>query len=413
MDLNVSDENRNLTTPDGDIETKIDEKIYMGMSLTPEIVQAGYQSDYATTVTAKNLLMAKRISEYQETFSYLLSNHVKLYLNCDSSLQDKIESLILKHMDSIKKRYQDVLDDEDVEDEEKEKFKLLLSNDKIIVAYIIKNIIKKFTISLPVIDMVEAPALKNAFDDYKSTLENYIDSILPDSVISAGMGEEVAGKASVIRDIVKSTLLRKFMSDNNYIPELSDMITTDSDGKPKINILSEFNSLMKPMSEALIGYLKDEDGVRKLIQEAYKNAGIEDTGDSYGSDSGSDNDNYGDDNSGDNSGGDSTSGEGGDDFSDGGNFNFGDDNSGSGDVDSNDEEKDQPLNTEDDEEDEEVDNKDTEVQEKPKKEDFDNKIAEEKEKGEVIKEEDDEDKDSKKSDEKPDDNKFKKNHTLS
>jgi hypothetical protein len=255
--------------------------------------------------------------------------------------------------------------------------------------------------------------IEQEFNDYKETLDSYIELILPDSVLSVGLGEEVGAKLSVIRDIVKSTLMRKFMSDNNYIPELSDMITTDSDGKPKINILSEFNSLMKPMSEALIGYLKDEDGVRKLIQEAYKNAGIEDTGDSYGSDSGSDNDNYGDDNSGDNSGGDSTSGEGGDDFSDGGNFNFGDDNSGSGDVDSNDEEKDQPLNTEDDEEDEEVDNKDTEVQEKPKKEDFDNKIAEEKEKGEVIKEEDDEDKDSKKSDEKPDDNKFKKNHTLS
>ena len=27
MELNVSDENRNLVTPDGDLETKIDEKI--------------------------------------------------------------------------------------------------------------------------------------------------------------------------------------------------------------------------------------------------------------------------------------------------------------------------------------------------------------------------------------------------
>ena len=36
------------------------------------------------------------------------------------------------------------------------------------------------------------------------------------------------------------------MSDNNYIPELADMLTTDSDGKPKINLLSEFNTMMKP-----------------------------------------------------------------------------------------------------------------------------------------------------------------------
>lgn len=421
MELNVGDENRNLVTPDGDLETKIDEKIYMGMSLTPEIVAAGYSTDYATTVSAKNLLMAKRISEYQETLSSLLSNNLKIYLSCDATLQDKIDKIIEKNLEVIKKRYEEILEDPELDEEDKARYTKLLSNDEIIKGYLINSIIKKANIKLPTIDMVEAPALKNAFNDYKETLENYIELILPDSVLSVGLGEEVGAKLSVIRDIVKSTLMRKFMSDNNYIPELADMLTTDSDGKPKINLLSEFNTMMKPLGEALVGYFKDEDGVRKIISEAYKNAGIEDTGGSgdYGDDTGGSGDDssgggYGDsgfdDGSGDNTGGNDESS----------NFDGGD----SFDMDTG-KEGDEALNLEDEEE--EVEDKEPEdkvadkaVEESEEKETFDNKTETKDEESEVIKEDEkpeskdgkevDDKKDTKEPDEKV--NRFKKNHTI-
>ena len=416
MELNVSDENRNLVTPDGDLETKIDEKIYMGMSLTPEIVAAGYSTDYATTVTAKNLLMAKRISEYQETLVGMLSNNLKIYLSCDATLQEKIDKIIEKNLDIIKKRYEEILQDVNIDDEDKERYTKLLSNDEIIKGYLINSIIKKSNIKLPTIDMVEAPALKNAFNDYKETLDSYIELILPDSVLSVGLGEEVGAKLSVIRDIVKSTLMRKFMSDNNYIPELADMLTTDSDGKPKINLLSEFNTMMKPLGEALVGYFKDEDGVRKIISEAYKNAGIEDTGGSgdYGDDTGGSGDDgsgggYGDsgfdDGSGDNTGGNDE----GDNLDGGDNL----------DIDTG-KEGDGGLNfEEDEEEDPEADTKVADkADEKPEeKEEFDNKADVKDEESDVVKEDEtkdedkvDDKKDTKDSDEKT--NRFKKNHTI-
>lgn len=43
---------RSVVEPNSDLEEKITARIYMGMSLTPEIVQAGYNSDFATTVVA-------------------------------------------------------------------------------------------------------------------------------------------------------------------------------------------------------------------------------------------------------------------------------------------------------------------------------------------------------------------------
>lgn len=419
MELNVSDENRNLVTPDGELEKSIDEKIYMGMSLTPEIVQAGYQTDFATTVAAKSLLMAKRISEFQEILVNHLTNHLRIYLSCDATLQDKIEKIIDKNLDNIKKRYEEVLEDIDVDDEDKERYKLLLNNDDVLKGYLINSIVKKCNIKLPAIDMVEAPALKNAFKDYSETLNEYIELILPDSVLTAGLGDEAGGKMSVIRDIVKSTLMRKFMADNNYIPELADMLTTDSDGKPKINLLSEFNTMMKPLGEALIAYFKDEDGVRKIIAEAYKNAGldsVEDTGGGYGADDGS----GGDDNNSDPYGGDDDNG-GNDNFASGGDeagggdagFDFGGDGGSAG-------KNDEVVNEEGDEDDPDLKDEESEqpvdkVTEKPDEKEFDNKTEEKDNDGDVIKEdevpkEDDKGKDSDKDPKK--ENRFKKNHTI-
>ena len=338
MELNVSDENRNLVTPDGELETKIDEKIYMGMSLTPEIVQAGYQTDYATTVTAKNLLMAKRISEFQETLTAHLSNHLRIYLSCDMGLQEKLERLAEKNIEDIKKRYLEILENEDLDEDEKAKYTLLVNNEEVLKGYILNSIIKKANIKLPTIDMVEAPALKNALNDYKEALDNYIELLLPDSVLAAGLGDEMSGKVTVIRDIIKSTLIRKFMNDNNYIPELTDMITTDSDGKPKINLLGEFNTLMKPLGEALLNYYKDEEGVKKILTDAYNAAGIggsTDEGSGYGDDNSGSGENEGE-----NSGSDGDnfdSGSGSDDYNDTGDggdsgFDMGDSSSGDNDT---------------------------------------------------------------------------------
>jgi hypothetical protein len=55
----------------------------------------------------------------------------------------------------------------------------------------------------------------------------------------------------VIKPIVKAYYVRRWMSENNFLPELADLVTSDDEGNPNIDLYdiskSHITSLMKSM----------------------------------------------------------------------------------------------------------------------------------------------------------------------
>lgn len=88
-----------------------------------------------------------------------------------------------------------------------------------IINYIINKYIEEITVSIPAPEMTEAAAGETAFDQYKSTLDEYIDIIIPDEVFTVALGDKVGNSENIskLKGMLKATLLRKWMMDNNYI----------------------------------------------------------------------------------------------------------------------------------------------------------------------------------------------------
>ena len=59
--------------PDTELEEELDKRAIMALGLTPEIVDTGFSPEFATTVVANNVLLAKRVIRIQEIIlrSYL------------------------------------------------------------------------------------------------------------------------------------------------------------------------------------------------------------------------------------------------------------------------------------------------------------------------------------------------------
>lgn len=319
MTIDVTDESRSVVEPNSDLEEKITARIYMGMSLTPEIVQAGYNSDFATTVVAKNLLMAKRIAEYQKKLIPQISRHVRIYISNDITLQNKMVDIIKANMDTIKEGVNKFLEDTTIDEKDKEKYKVIFDNDEDIINYIINKYIEEITVSIPAPEMTEAAAMKTAFDQYKSTLDEYIDIIIPDEVFTVALGDKVGNSENIskLKGMLKATLLRKWMMDNNYITEIADIISNDEDGNPRLDVMADFNSMLMPLGKAIISLLKDDSDIKKDLEKLYDDAGIVPVGegtDGYGDNNPTGGDDTG---SGDMGGGDtggSDLGAGGDDL---------------------------------------------------------------------------------------------------
>lgn len=290
IDIQTSDVNSSKVLPDDELEQKIKEMIIMSYGLTPEIVESGYASDFATTVTAKNLLTAKRVTRTQEMFNTLVTDHVRKLAQNDDELISAIKEVIKNNKKDITNFLTKLKKKKDANYYEKFN-KVKLSE---LTNFITNIFISEIEVYLPTVQPYEANSSKNAFDDFKTMVEESMDIIfntesLPDEYVG-----NFSGKIDTIKGMFKAVIFRKWMIDNNYLPEIGEFLTKDDDGKPVFNAMEEHNAFIEAVIESLLPFMKERLKLKAKADEKLQK--IEDAAnDSGGDDYGSDDDSYGDD----------------------------------------------------------------------------------------------------------------------
>ncbi len=249
MEITTSDTNTSKVIPDEELDRSIQEYIVMSFGLTPEIVQAGYNSDFATTVVAKNLLLAKRVSQTQNIFNPQIAEHVRKLITNDNVLIEKITEVVTNNIAEIKRTIKNQGDDEQNIDFDKIK-------DDDLIEYVVRKYYDEIDVYLPTPELNEAQAMKDAFETYKAVLEDYLELILSTDAIPDELAGEITGKLDSIKAVMKTILVKKWMNDNNYLPEISEFMTLDDNGKPIFDILEEYNMYIANLTSTLLPFLK-------------------------------------------------------------------------------------------------------------------------------------------------------------
>lgn len=279
LDISTNDMTTSKTVPDEELEQKINEYIYMSFGLTPEIVEAGYSTDYATTVVAKNLLFAKRLVRLQTSFCSMLTDHIRKLLSNDIVIINELKDIVKSNMRDIKKH---ILKKKK---EEKNNKSITKINNKDIEDYIINSFLNELTISLPEPETQQANNLKEAFDDYKSTLEETLDIVFNTSAIPNDYIGNIADKVDAIKEMFKASSLMKWMSDNGYMPELAEAVTKDDEGNFIFNPLEEYSHFLESLGESFLPFIKRQQKIKTKMDEKLEKAeNPEDTSSDTGDD---------------------------------------------------------------------------------------------------------------------------------
>lgn len=298
VDISTSDVNSSKVLPDDELERIIKEAIIMSYGLTPEIVESGYGSDFATTVVAKNMLTAKRVTRIQEQFTPLVSEHIRKIARNDMELINSIKELIDNNKKPINTFIKKMKNDKS-----EEGFNKLKQTE--ITDYITNVFINEIEVTLPEPQPYEANSVKNAFDDYKTMIEETADIIFSSDALPDEYAGQISGKIDTIKGIFKSVLFRKWMLDNNYMTEIGDFLTKDEEGKPVFNILEDYSEFVNTVTEAFIPFLKtrlkDKNKMDQKLEKAEE--------DGNNTDSGSDDSSYDDNNDDEEGGEEPTEGE--------------------------------------------------------------------------------------------------------
>lgn len=249
MDISSSESNTSKVVPDAGIDEEIRKQILMAFALPPKAVEDGYDSDFATTIVQSNILFTKRVVAHQDTLLPILTDHVKRLIKNDRKLYDLLYKNIFENMKEIKKYIEKSTLNQDTD--------LKKINEENLAKWLVKEYIECLEISLPRIEETKTDNMKEAFAAYKSSLDDIMDIFFGNESVPNSLVGALGDKADDIKFAIKNTLIRKWMSDNNYMDELLKVTSVDADDKPILDSYSEFNTYIEGLTKILLPFIED------------------------------------------------------------------------------------------------------------------------------------------------------------
>jgi predicted DNA-binding protein YlxM (UPF0122 family) len=151
------------------------------------------------------------------------------------------------------------------------------------------------SVSLPRPDNITIERQLEAYDKYVEALEKVVDAYINSEFLDGTALGEQADQVDVIKSAILAYFKRKWLNENNVMPELLDLVTFKDEKHPMLDLLEVHNDHITAIGASIQGYMvkvaeaqTKRDELSRAI-EADKGIKLG-SGDEYGSDSSSDDD---------------------------------------------------------------------------------------------------------------------------
>ncbi len=280
LKFDLQNTNTNFAKPDTDLQDFLRKSSIMAMGLSPEMVDSGFNTEFATTVVANNILLGKRVMTYQQLFCPLLSDHLrKVAINSEELVND-LKEMLMENFEGIKIEIDEIESDEiNTIDEETKK--------KIIINKALNDFLNQFEIELPKPPSV---TLQNQLDDlktYMDGLDTAIDAYISDSFMTSSTSGDLSNEINTIKAMVKAYFTRKFLSNNGMMTELSELTAVREDGEPQLNLMKEITEHVQALVRSGVTTMVKLQPIVQAANQDLQATNMDSSGDSGGDDASS------------------------------------------------------------------------------------------------------------------------------
>ena len=232
--------------PDSELEDELKKQTIQAMGLDPEVVDAAFGPDFATSVVNNNVLFAKRIMVYQKKLATHTSNLISQFVYMDEDLRTELKRLFEENEELIVGS---------LPEDEKAKYK---TNKETFLDEFLDTIGDSIHTEFPKPENSNLVNMSMEFKLYKDSLLELIPAVISDELFPEGIAGELAPHIGTLQQIYMNYLLRKWCSDNNYFPELLEL-TSDGD--------EEIESITKIIVGHLTGTMQNATALLTAMQK--------------------------------------------------------------------------------------------------------------------------------------------------
>lgn len=280
--------------PDSDLDESLRKQTIMAFGLSPETVDNGFNSEFATTVVSNNILLSKRVLQTQGDFTPHVTDYVKKIIQNDFKLRSEMKKSIQENLSKIDKYLSQA--EIHMKDNDPNAF----------IEYMIDKFALELEITLPKPDITAIENQSAAFDQYSEALDKAITHWVSSEFMTSDLIGDASNNIDAIKSTLKSYYLRKWMAENGYMVELSDIVTADEDGIPVLDIYEMTKDHIQGVLRAALKLIQKLQATKLAATQDIADLGSEGSGPSsssdYSSDSSSDSTDDGGDSGGDDMG---------------------------------------------------------------------------------------------------------------
>lgn len=142
---------------------------------------------------------------------------------------------------------------------------------RFIVETMLMQFIKGFTIKLPRPNSVSLENQMNAMKAYTDALDAALEAWISTEFFTSALVGTISEDVDAIKKSVRAYFLRKWMAENGFMTELSQLTAADEDGKPMIDVFGEHKShiegLVRSFTEDMVKLTVIKNASDKILAE--------------------------------------------------------------------------------------------------------------------------------------------------
>lgn len=267
MKIDFSESASSHVLPDNDLEEKLRNKSIQGFGLTPEMVDAGFNAEYAASVVANNLLLSKRVIQIQDEITPHVNHLLRSSMHNCGTITFRLRQILEENMERILSSvpaYKEVKLDTK---EEKEDF----------VEFLLESFIDSFDAALPRPNSATLENQMAHMDEYEKALDKMLDQIINSDFMTSDSVGELEAQVGMVKAVIKAHYMRHEMAKIGLLPEMAELMTLDDKGKPVVKVYDELsthiNTLTKVMGRLMEGIRPIRDASNDVNEGKDENAG--------------------------------------------------------------------------------------------------------------------------------------------
>ena len=239
--VNIDNFNSNITMPDSDLEEQMKNRQYLGLGLSPDLMDQASSLDLATSVVRRDLLLSKRVLNYQTQYCAKLTRHLRIYTHYSGALLDTLRAIVTEN----RKKGAEIDLFKDMSDDE-----------------LVAMFVSSFEVTLPKPDTSTVENQSEALDAQSSMIDEALDWYLSGDMFTSDDMKELEYLVPNIRAQIKALYMRRYMRSNNILTELDDLVTFDQ-SEERVPLMDELKVHAESVSKGLFDYLLEMDKLER------------------------------------------------------------------------------------------------------------------------------------------------------